>query len=82
MRGLPAPARCLTGRAGQGRRGSGTRRRLRDRYRRPVLITSPYLLPLLIAQPGGLLVEVTDGTTVTNASWSRTSVFYAWPKPP
>ena len=29
------------------------------------LITSHHLLPLLIEQPGGLLVEVTDGTTAS-----------------
>jgi NAD(P)-dependent dehydrogenase (short-subunit alcohol dehydrogenase family) len=40
------------------------------------LITSHYLLPLLIEQPGGLLVEVTDGTVDYNASHYRISVFY------
>ncbi len=40
------------------------------------LITSHYLLPLLIAEPGGLLVEVTDGTAEHNASRVRLSVFY------
>jgi NAD(P)-dependent dehydrogenase (short-subunit alcohol dehydrogenase family) len=40
------------------------------------LVTSHYLLPLLIAKPGGLLVEVTDGTTEYNASHYRISVFY------
>jgi NAD(P)-dependent dehydrogenase (short-subunit alcohol dehydrogenase family) len=40
------------------------------------LITSYYLLPLLIDQPGGLLVEVTDGTSDYNASRYRLSVFY------
>jgi NAD(P)-dependent dehydrogenase (short-subunit alcohol dehydrogenase family) len=40
------------------------------------LITSHYLLPLLIQQPGGLLVEVTDGTADYNASRYRISVFY------
>ena len=40
------------------------------------LITSHHLLPLLIGQPGGLLVEVTDGTTAHNASRYRISVFY------
>jgi NAD(P)-dependent dehydrogenase (short-subunit alcohol dehydrogenase family) len=40
------------------------------------IITSKYLLPLLIAQPGGLLVEVTDGTTKYNASHYRISVYY------
>jgi NAD(P)-dependent dehydrogenase (short-subunit alcohol dehydrogenase family) len=40
------------------------------------LITSHFLLPLLIDRPGGLLVEVTDGTTDYNASRYRISVFY------
>jgi NAD(P)-dependent dehydrogenase (short-subunit alcohol dehydrogenase family) len=40
------------------------------------LITSHHLLPLLIDRPGGLLVEVTDGTTAYNASHYRISVFY------
>lgn len=40
------------------------------------LITSHYLLPLLVAQPGGLLVEVTDGTSEYNAGHYRISVFY------
>ncbi len=40
------------------------------------LITSYYLLPLMIGSPGGLLVEVTDGTTDYNASHYRISVFY------
>jgi NAD(P)-dependent dehydrogenase (short-subunit alcohol dehydrogenase family) len=40
------------------------------------LITSHHLLPLLIAQPGGLLVEVTDGTWDYNATRYRISVFY------
>jgi NAD(P)-dependent dehydrogenase (short-subunit alcohol dehydrogenase family) len=40
------------------------------------LITSHYFLPLLIARPGGLLVEVTDGTADYNASRYRISVFY------
>jgi NAD(P)-dependent dehydrogenase (short-subunit alcohol dehydrogenase family) len=40
------------------------------------LITSHHLLPLLIDRPGGLLVEVTDGTTEYNASRYRISVFY------
>jgi NAD(P)-dependent dehydrogenase (short-subunit alcohol dehydrogenase family) len=40
------------------------------------LITSHHLLPLLIDRPGGLLVEVTDGTTGYNASRYRISVFY------
>lgn len=40
------------------------------------LITSHYLLALLIEKPGGLLVEVTDGTADYNASRYRISVFY------
>jgi NAD(P)-dependent dehydrogenase (short-subunit alcohol dehydrogenase family) len=40
------------------------------------LITSYSLLPLLIDRPGGLLVEVTDGTADDNASRYRLSVFY------
>lgn len=40
------------------------------------LITSHFLLPLLVSRPGGLLVEVTDGTTAYNASRYRISVFY------
>lgn len=40
------------------------------------LITAHHALPLLIAQPGGLLVEVTDGTAEYNADHYRLSVFY------
>ncbi|WP_432038910.1 SDR family oxidoreductase [Streptomyces cucumeris] len=40
------------------------------------LITSHHLLPLLIGKPGGLLVEVTDGTAAYNAGRYRISVFY------
>ncbi|MFC4114537.1 SDR family oxidoreductase [Nonomuraea zeae] len=40
------------------------------------LITSHHLLPLLIDRPGGLLVEVTDGTAAYNAGHYRISVFY------
>ena len=40
------------------------------------IITSKYLLPLLISRPGGLLVEVTDGPTNYNASHYRISVYY------
>ncbi|MBO0872085.1 MAG: SDR family oxidoreductase, partial [Pseudonocardia sp.] len=40
------------------------------------LITSHHLLPLLVQQPGGLLVEVTDGTADYNASRYRISVYY------
>jgi NAD(P)-dependent dehydrogenase (short-subunit alcohol dehydrogenase family) len=40
------------------------------------LMTSHHLLPLMIDRPGGLLVEVTDGTADYNASHYRLSVFY------
>jgi NAD(P)-dependent dehydrogenase (short-subunit alcohol dehydrogenase family) len=40
------------------------------------LITSHHLLPLLVARPGGLLVEVTDGTLAYNATHYRISVYY------
>src|SRR5688572_21225333 len=40
------------------------------------LITSRFLLPLLIEKPGGLLVEVTDGTAEYNAATYRISVYY------
>jgi len=40
------------------------------------LITSHYALPLLIRRPGGLVVEMTDGTADYNASNYRVSVFY------
>lgn len=40
------------------------------------LITSHYLLPLLINRPGGLVVEITDGTLAYNADNYRISVFY------
>ena len=40
------------------------------------LVTSHHLLPLLVDRPGGLLVEVTDGTAPYNASHYRISVFY------
>jgi NAD(P)-dependent dehydrogenase (short-subunit alcohol dehydrogenase family) len=40
------------------------------------LITSHRLLPLLVGRPGGLLVEITDGTTEYNADNYRLSVFY------
>lgn len=40
------------------------------------LITSHHLLPLLIDKPGGLLIEVTDGTTAYNAEHYRISVYY------
>jgi NAD(P)-dependent dehydrogenase (short-subunit alcohol dehydrogenase family) len=40
------------------------------------LVTSHHLLPLLVDEPGGLLVEVTDGTSEYNATRYRLSVFY------
>lgn len=40
------------------------------------VITSHALLPLLVDRPGGLVVEVTDGTVAYNASRYRISVFY------
>jgi NAD(P)-dependent dehydrogenase (short-subunit alcohol dehydrogenase family) len=40
------------------------------------IITAHHLLPLLIDEPGGLLVEVTDGTAEYNASRYRISAFY------
>jgi NAD(P)-dependent dehydrogenase (short-subunit alcohol dehydrogenase family) len=40
------------------------------------IITSKYLLPLLISEPGGLVVEVTDGTMKYNATHYRISLYY------
>jgi NAD(P)-dependent dehydrogenase (short-subunit alcohol dehydrogenase family) len=40
------------------------------------LITSHFLLPLLIDRPGGLVVEVTDGTAEYNADHYRVNLFY------
>jgi NAD(P)-dependent dehydrogenase (short-subunit alcohol dehydrogenase family) len=40
------------------------------------LITAHHALPLLIGNPGGLLVEITDGTAEYNADHYRLSVFY------
>ena len=40
------------------------------------IITSHYALPLLIRRPGGLVVEVTDGTADYNADHYRVSFFY------
>jgi NAD(P)-dependent dehydrogenase (short-subunit alcohol dehydrogenase family) len=39
-------------------------------------ITSHFALPLLIKSPGGLVVEVTDGTNEYNATTYRVSFFY------
>ena len=40
------------------------------------LITSHFLLPLVIEKPGGLLIEVTDGTLDYNSTHYRISVYY------
>lgn len=40
------------------------------------LITNHYALPLLLRQPGGLVVEMTDGTAAYNATHYRNSIFY------
>jgi NAD(P)-dependent dehydrogenase (short-subunit alcohol dehydrogenase family) len=40
------------------------------------LITSHHALPLLVRRPGGLVVEVTDGTAAYNADHYRVSMFY------
>jgi len=40
------------------------------------LITSHFALPLLIRRPGGLVIEMTDGTREYNAANYRLSTFY------
>lgn len=40
------------------------------------LITGHHALPLLLRRPGGLVVEVTDGTAAYNAGHYRENVFY------
>src|SRR5918995_3067894 len=40
------------------------------------MITSHFALPLLIREPGGLVVEMTDGTREYNAEHYRVSAFY------
>jgi NAD(P)-dependent dehydrogenase (short-subunit alcohol dehydrogenase family) len=40
------------------------------------LVTSAHALPLLIRRPGGLVVEMTDGTAAYNAEHYRNSLFY------
>jgi len=40
------------------------------------IITSYHALPLLLRHPGGLVVEVTDGTAEYNAAHYRVSIFY------
>lgn len=50
--------------------------RLLDLGVRTHLITAHYALPLLIERPGGLLVEMTDGTTEYNTENYRNNPFY------
>jgi NAD(P)-dependent dehydrogenase (short-subunit alcohol dehydrogenase family) len=50
--------------------------RMLDLGVRTHLITAHFALPLLIERPGGLLVEVTDGTAEYNAANYRISPFY------
>lgn len=50
--------------------------RLLDLGVRTHLITAHFALPLLIDRPGGLLVEVTDGTAAYNAAHYRINPFY------
>jgi NAD(P)-dependent dehydrogenase (short-subunit alcohol dehydrogenase family) len=50
--------------------------RLLDLGVRTHLITAHFALPLLIERPGGLLVEVTDGTDEYNATHYRINPFY------
>jgi NAD(P)-dependent dehydrogenase (short-subunit alcohol dehydrogenase family) len=40
------------------------------------LVTSHHALPLLVREPGGLVVEMTDGTREYNAEHLRVSAFY------
>jgi NAD(P)-dependent dehydrogenase (short-subunit alcohol dehydrogenase family) len=40
------------------------------------IITNHYALPLLIRRPGGLLVEMTDGTAAYNATHYRLNLYY------
>jgi NAD(P)-dependent dehydrogenase (short-subunit alcohol dehydrogenase family) len=40
------------------------------------LITNHHALPLLLRRPGGLVVEVTDGTAAYNSDHYRVSMFY------
>jgi len=50
--------------------------RLVDLALKTHLITSHFALPLLIRNPGGLVVEMTDGTAEYNASVYRINAFY------
>jgi NAD(P)-dependent dehydrogenase (short-subunit alcohol dehydrogenase family) len=40
------------------------------------LVTARYAFPLLVRRPGGLVVEVTDGTAAYNAEHYRINVYY------
>ncbi len=40
------------------------------------LITSHFALPLVLSRPGGLVIEMTDGTAEYNATHYRNSTFY------
>jgi len=50
--------------------------RLVDLALKTHLITSHFALPLLIRNPGGLVVEMTDGTAEYNAATYRINAFY------
>jgi len=50
--------------------------RLLDLAIKTHLITSHHALPLLIREPGGLVVEMTDGTAEYNATTYRVNAFY------
>ena len=50
--------------------------RLVDLALKTHLITSHFALPLLIREPGGLVVEMTDGTAEYNAATYRINAFY------
>ena len=50
--------------------------RLLDLAIKTHLITSHHALPLLIRKPGGLVVEMTDGTAAYNAATYRINAFY------
>jgi NAD(P)-dependent dehydrogenase (short-subunit alcohol dehydrogenase family) len=50
--------------------------RLVDLALKTHLITSHFALPLLIRNPGGLVVEMTDGTAEYNAATYRVNAFY------
>ena len=50
--------------------------RLVDLALKTHLITSHFALPLLIRDPGGLVVEMTDGTAEYNAATYRINAFY------